>query len=92
MQTMPKRSWRHRLGEVASSAIFDFKLSSTFPDEACEHCSAMAKIRNVHFCLSIRPCSTSVIVRVFCGSDLVLEILNADSGAPNSDGFENLAR
>jgi hypothetical protein len=49
MQTMPKRSWRHRLGEVASSAIFDFKISSTFPDEACEHCRAMAEIRNAHF-------------------------------------------
>ena len=26
-----------------------------------------------------------------CDSDLVLEILNTDSGAPNSDGFENFA-
>jgi hypothetical protein len=49
MQTIPKRSWRHRLGEVASSAIFDSKISSTFPDEACEHCRAMAEIRNAHF-------------------------------------------
>jgi hypothetical protein len=49
MHTMPKRSWRHRLGEVASSAIFDFKIFSTFPDEACEHCGAMAGIRNANF-------------------------------------------
>jgi hypothetical protein len=51
MQTMPKRSWRHRLGEVASSAISDFKIYSTFSDEDCEHCWAMAEIRNAHFVL-----------------------------------------
>jgi hypothetical protein len=60
MQTMPKRSWRHRLGEVASSAISDFKISSTFPAEACEHRRAMAKIRKTPF--DGRYCQD------FCGS------------------------